>query len=111
MVPNNQIAAAVTEDYPSVTVETFDCGYALRPPRLTRPRSNVLVIFCAMSSGSCGVSYRDALALLLSACSAVERLQLSTLACMRALLEQWARLMPPKSSTDSIDGPLSGLRA
>ena len=45
MVPNNQIAAAVTDDYPSVTVETFDCGYALRPPRLTRPRSNVLVIF------------------------------------------------------------------
>ena len=106
MVPNNQIAAAVTEDYPSVTVETFDCGYALRPPRLTRPRSNLLVIFCAMSSGSCGVSYRDALALLLSDPSCQH-----WRACVAGAVGAVDALMPPKSSTDSIDGPLSGLRA
>ena len=106
MVPNNQIAAAVTEDYPSVRYSR-DLRLRLRPaPSETD----------ATAVESPRHLLRDVERLLRGvvqgcACSAVERLQLSTLACMRALLEQWARLMPPKSSTDSIDGPLSGLRA
>jgi len=48
----NTIAAAIADDYPNAAVETLAYDYTIRPPRHTRPRGNVLITFCTMSSES-----------------------------------------------------------
>ena len=45
----NQIAATITDEFPSAAIETLAYGYTVHPPRLTRPRSNVLITFCTMA--------------------------------------------------------------
>eukprot|EP01052_Picozoa_sp_SAG31_P043905 SAG31_NODE_7470_length_1681_cov_1.360303_1_plen_252_part_00 len=85
----NQVAAAVAAEYPSAAIETLAYDYTVHPPKLTRPLSNVLITFCTMPDPLVAGS-QDAHALPIT--SAVNQ-------GMRALLEQWARLMPAPDTT------------
>ena len=48
----NKVAEAVAKEFPDIHIVTFAYQYTRKPPRTLRPRSNVLVQFCAMERSS-----------------------------------------------------------
>lgn len=44
----NRIAAAIETDHPDVAIDTLAYRYTRKPPRLTRPRANVIVRLCTI---------------------------------------------------------------
>ncbi|MFA6716014.1 MAG: DUF4838 domain-containing protein, partial [Victivallaceae bacterium] len=39
----NRVAERIGKKYPNVLIDTFAYGYSLKPPKLTKPRSNVVI--------------------------------------------------------------------
>ena len=46
----NAVADAVKEDFPDATIETLAYQYSLKPPKITKPRENVIIRLC---TGGC----------------------------------------------------------
>ncbi|MBW7896227.1 MAG: DUF4838 domain-containing protein [Opitutaceae bacterium] len=44
----NRIAAAIEPDHPDVAIDTLAYRYTRKPPRVTRPRANVIVRLCTI---------------------------------------------------------------
>lgn len=44
----NRIAAAIESDHPDVAIDTLAYRYTRKPPRITRPRANVIVRLCTI---------------------------------------------------------------
>lgn len=44
----NAIADAIRDDYPDVAIETLAYTYTRKPPRITRPRPNVIICLCSI---------------------------------------------------------------
>lgn len=42
----NRVAARVEPEFPNAAIDTFAYGYSRKPPKLTKPRSNVIVRLC-----------------------------------------------------------------
>jgi hypothetical protein len=80
----NAIATAVEPLYPGAVIETLAYEYTVLPPKLTRPRPNVVVTFCTAGT-SMGSSLVDAHALPLT-----DPLN----SPMRDALKAWAAIMP-----------------
>ncbi len=47
----NRVADSLREEFPDVAVDTLSYQFSLQPPKLTRPRDNVIIRFC---TGVCG---------------------------------------------------------
>jgi hypothetical protein len=46
----NAVAAAIEDEFPDARVDTFAYLYSRKPPKLTRPRGNVLIRLCAIEA-------------------------------------------------------------
>ncbi len=46
----NAVAEAVEKEFPEVLVQTFAYQYSRKPPRLTKPRKNVLIRYCTIEA-------------------------------------------------------------
>jgi hypothetical protein len=46
----NAVADAVAEEYPDVLIRTFAYQYTRKPPKLTRPRKNVIIRYCTIEA-------------------------------------------------------------
>lgn len=44
----NAVADAIGKDHPGVTIETLAYQYTRKPPRITKPRSNVIICLCSI---------------------------------------------------------------
>ena len=44
----NQIADAIAKEYPSVAIDTLAYQYTRPAPKLTKPRSNVIIRLCSI---------------------------------------------------------------
>jgi hypothetical protein len=44
----NAVAADIEAEYPNITIDTLAYQYSRKPPRITRPRSNVMVRLCSI---------------------------------------------------------------
>ncbi len=46
----NAVAEAVEKEFPDVLVQTFAYSYTRRPPKITKPRRNVLIRYCTIEA-------------------------------------------------------------
>ncbi len=63
----NAVAERIEPEFPHVLINTLAYRYTRRPPRLTRPRHNVLIVLCSIEccfshpiDAGCGADYADA---------------------------------------------------